>query len=275
MKLAVLGVVTVGIGIALSSPGLAIIGAFWVLMGFVAREYRNRLEQQTPTTEAAGSAPKRTSKPAVDGRTFAIGTVLWLLIGVPSVAVGVFEIGIGAEHSEWRWLPIAVGGFALVIGVLGGLLYGAGSVALAADPGGSADKPATLWIQKVTETGTYVNERPRLEFEFLVEPDASTGLTSYEATKKATVPYTAMGSLRVGDGFRATVVGPEKPAAMDIDWGSPVPGPGSQDNAPATGVEPASGDLSERLDELDRLHRDAKITDEEYRAQRERILGSL
>jgi hypothetical protein len=205
---------------------------------------------------------------------FATGTALWLVIGVPSVAVGAFGIGIGAEHSEWRWLPIAVGGFALAIGVISALLYGAGSVALAADPGGSADEPATVWIRKVTETGTFVNERPRLAFELRVEPDASTGLASYETTKKATVPFTAMGSVRVGDGFRATVVGPEKPTAMDIDWSTPVSARGSSDGS-ATAGSPASADVSDRLDQLERLHRDAKITVTEYQAQRERILGSL
>ena len=261
MKLAILGVVTIGIGVALSIPGLIGIGAFWVVMGLVAREYKNRLEQQPPS--AGATAPARKGKPAVDGRTFAIGTVLWLVIGVPSVVVGAFEIGIGAEHTEWRWLPIAVGGFALAIGVISGLLYGAGSVALAADPASSADKPATIWIRKVTETGTFVNERPRLAFELRVEPDANTGLASYETTKKATVPFTAMGSLRVGDGFRATVVGPDKPTAMNIDWSAPV------------AARETSDDLSGRLDELERLRRDEKITDAEYQAQRERILGSL
>jgi hypothetical protein len=68
----------------------------------------------------------------------------------------------------------------------------------------------------------------------------------------------------VGDGFRAKVAGPDKPTAMEIDWASPVSGGGS-----------SSEDLSARLDELERLHRDARITDAEYQAQRERILGSL
>jgi hypothetical protein len=262
MKLAALGVVTIAIGIALSLPGLVGIGAFWVVMGLVAREYRNRLQERTPATDPAVPPGARGRLP-VDGKSFAVGTALWLAIGVPSVAVGAFGIGIGSAHDGWRWLPIVVGGLALAIGVIGGLMYGLGSAVLATDAGVHADKPATVWIRKVTETGTYVNERPRLEFELHVEPDPGTGLAAYDTTKKATVPYTAMGSLKVGDGFRAEVVGPDKPTAMDIDWASPVTGGGSAE------------DLSARLDELERLHRDAKITDEEYRAQRQRILGSL
>jgi hypothetical protein len=265
MKLAALGVVTVGIGIALSQPGLIGVGALWIVLGLVARQYKNRLDERA----APNAAPVTTTPPPskrrlpVDGGTFALGTAIWLAIGIPSVAVGVFTIGIDEAHAGWRWLPIVVGGVALVIGVLGGLMYGAGGVALAADRNADADKPATLWIRKVTETGSYVNERPRLEFVFHVEPDPGTGVAAYEVTKKATVPYTAMGSLTVGDGFRATVVGPDEPTAMQIDWSSPVTAGGSTD------------DVSARLDELDRLHHEAKITDEEYQAQRGRILGSL
>lgn len=262
MKLAALGVVTVGIGVALSVPGLIGVGALWVVTGLIAREYKNRLDERAPANDPTVPTGRR-GRLAADGKSFAVGTALWLAIGLPSVAVGAFGIGIGSEHSGWRWLPIVVGGFALAIGVIGGLMYGLGSAVLASGAGAKADTPATLWIRKVTETGTYVNERPRLEFELHVEPDAGSGLAAYDATKKATVPFTAMGSLRVGDGFRAKVVGPDKPTAMDIDWSSPVAAGGSSDA------------LSARLDELERLHREAKITDEEYQAQRERILGSL
>jgi hypothetical protein len=273
MKLAVLGVVTAGLGVAFTVPGLIGIGLFWVVMGLVARGYRNRLEEPTgPGAEEGTAADRARSRLATDGRTFTLSTLLWLAIGIPSVAVGVFEIGIGADDAGWRWLPIAVGGFALVIGVLGGLLYGAGSAVTAAT--GVPDKDATVWIRKVRETGTFVNERPRLEFTLHVEPDAATGVAAYSATKKATVPFTAMGSLRVGDGFRARVVGPEKPTSMEIHWDQPVSGgaaAGAGEGATAT----APVDVSTRLEELEQLRREAKITDEEYTAQRERILGSL
>lgn len=276
MKLAVLGVVTLGVGVALSASGLVALGAFWVLMGLVARAYKQRLEQAGTDPAGGASPPARTAglRPPVDVKSFAFGTLLWLAIGLPSVAVGVLELGIPAEHADWRWLPIVVGGFALSIGVLGAVLYGAGSVALAAGGSATADKPATLRIRKVTETGTYVNERPRLEFVFLVEPDASTGLASYEVTKKATVPFTAMGSLRVGDGFRATVAGPDQPTTMDIDWSAPVPATADGADRPQGGDD-AADDVSGRLEELERLHREAKISAEEYQAQRQRILDSL
>lgn len=204
MKLAALGVVAVGIGVALSIPGLVWIGAFWVGMGFLVRTHGLNKKQVV-----------------LDRRTFTIGTLLFLALGVPSLLVGILELGISADDTNWRWLPIAVGGYALFVGVVGGVLYLAGS-AIEASSGPPPTVPATLWIESVKETGSYINERPRLEFDFRVEPDAATGVAAYRVMKKATVPFTAMGSLKVGDGFHALVAGPDNPTSMDISWDKPV-----------------------------------------------------
>lgn len=272
MKLAAVGVVTVGLGVALGIPGLIGIGAFWIPMGLVVRAHGHRLQQARADhagNDATSVGQVATEVRAIDGRTFALGTLLLLAVGLPSLAVGIFEIGIGADDTAWRWLPVAVGALTTGIALVSGLMYAAGAgVAAAVEAGGTPDVPATIWIRSVRETGTFVNERPRLEFVFHVEPDAASGVAPYEATKKATVPFTAMGSLRVGDGFKALVVGPGKPASMTIDWQSPV--------GPVAPSRPAgSTEVSARLDELDRLRREAKIDDEEYQAQRRRILGSL
>ena len=257
MKLAALGVVTAAIGLILSEPGLAAIGVLWVVLGPIMRQHGRRLE--------AMKGPD--GKPSMDGRTFAFSTLLWLLLGVPSLLVGLLELGISPEHSNWRWLPIVIGALALGIGVLGGVLYATGS-AIGAVTGTSTPPtvPATIRIRSSKETGTFINERPRLELELTVEPEAGSGVASYEVTKLATVPFTALGSLRVGDGFAALVVGPESPTAMEIHWDQPI--------SAQAGAEP-SDDVPARLAELDRLHRSGKVSDEEYNAQRERILGSL
>lgn len=269
MKLAVLGVVTAGLGVGFTVPGLVGIGVFWVVIGLVARAFRNRLEHASPDAVGTQLASRQQLRHrlATDGRAFTLSTLLWLTIGIPSAAVGVLRIGIPADQADWRWLPLAVGAAALVIGVVGGVLYGAGSLAVAA--GGTPDKPATLWIRAVRETGTFVNDRPRMEFELHVEPDATTGLTAYDVTKKATVPFIAMGSLRVGDGFRGLVAGPGNPTSMEISWDSPVPG------STTTGTHDAPKDVADRLDGLAQLRDAAKISEEEYQAQRQRILGSL
>lgn len=257
MKLAVLGLVTAAIGLVLSEPGLAAIGVLWVVLGPIMRQHGRRLE--------AMKGPD--GKPAMDGKTFATGTFLWLLLGVPSLLVGLMKLGISADNENWRWLPIVIGTLALGVGVIGGLLYATGS-AIGAVTGSATPPtvPATIRIRSSKETGTFINERPRLELELTVEPEPSTGVAPYDVTKLATVPYTALGSLRVGDGFKALVVGPDEPTAMDIHWDQPV--------AASGGADP-SDDVPDRLAELDRLHLSGKVTDEEYAAQRQRILGTL
>lgn len=219
MKLAALGLVTAVIGVVLGVPGLAWVGVLWVALGFPVRWHGRRIQA------LRDAAPD--GKPALDGRTFAIGTALFLAIGVPSLVVGVAGLGFDDDHEAWRWLPIAVGALAVGFGVLGGLLYLAARAALAVSDGGSGTPavPATIWVRAMAETGTTVNDRPRLLLELTVEPDAGTGVAPWDVSKKATVPFTALGSLRVGSGFRALVHGPEHPASMEIGWDEPVSPP--------------------------------------------------
>jgi len=268
MKLAALGVVTVGIGVALDIPGLIGIGLFWVGMGLPARVHGRKVRALRATSSDGSSEPGGSGRvPAPDGRTFALGTLLFVVLGVPSLTVGILEIGIPAGREEWRWLPLIVGGLALGVGVIGAVLFLLGTAVHAVAPGdGRADVSALVRILAMRETGTYVNERPRLEFDLRVEPDAATGLAAYEVTKKATVPFTAMSALQVGHGFRALVAGPENPTTMDIHWDQPVTG--DDPSEPAT-------DVSGRLDRLELLYRDGKVTETEYETQRQRILGSL
>lgn len=257
MKLAALGVVTAAIGLILSESGLAAIGVLWVVLGPIMRQHGRRLEAMKDAT----------GKPSMDGRTFATGTILWLLLGVPSLLVGLLQVGISPENANWRWLPFIIGSLALGIGILGGVLYATGS-AIGAVTGTSTPPtvPATIRIRSSKETGTFINERPRLELELTVEPEPSSGIAAYAVTKLATVPFTALGSLRVGDGFKALVAGPDEPISMEIHWDQPITAQGSPEE---------SVDVPARLAELDRLHRAGKVTDEEYAAQRERILGTL
>jgi hypothetical protein len=273
MKLASLGVVTALIGVFLGVPGLVGVGALWVVVGLVVwRFVQPRIKAQKEATSATGadtgadggSATART--PWVGAGSFVVGTAIYMVLGIPSLLVGALLIGIPAEHEDWRWLPLVIGVIAVGIGVLSGVLYLTGS-ALSAAAGPSPTVPATIRIRSVRETGTYINERPRLEFELRVEPDAATEVAPYDVTKKATVPFTAMGSLRVGDGFRALVAGPEDPTSMEIDWDTPVPGTAS---APT-----GAADVTTRLAQLEELRRLDQITVEEYEAQRERILGTL
>lgn len=214
MKLGALGAVTVVIGVVLSSVGLVAIGAYWVVMGGIAHLLKPRLTTKTPE----GATP--------DKGNFLLGVGVLLAVGIPSLVVGILALGIDDGDAAWRWLPIGVGALATFFGGGSGLLYLLGSGITAAGDlgGGPPTVPATIWIRSMQETGTFVNERPRIEFVLHVEPDTETEVAAYDVTKKATVPFTALGSLRVGEGFRATVVGPEHPETMDIAWDQPVSG---------------------------------------------------
>lgn len=249
MKLAALGIVAAVVGVVLGIPGLIGIGAFWVALGLAARSQAEKLK----SLKAEG----------IKGKTFARSTALMLALGLPSLAVGFLDLGFPAEHEGWRWLPIIVGGLAVGVGLLGGTLFLAGSAVKAPAQPDKAKVLATITIKSMRETGTYINDRPRLEFELLVVPDETSGVASYDVTKKATVPVTAFGSLRVGDGFKALVAGPESPTSMEIHWDQPVRG------------GDVGGDVSTRLEQLEQLRRDAKISDAEYETQRQRILDSL
>lgn len=263
MKLAVLGGLTVALGLALTETGLIAIGAFWVLLGSIMRLHGRRVL----ALKGGDAELVVDGKPVVDARTFAVGTLLWFVLGVPSLLVGLLELGITSDHTQWRWLPLVVGALALGVGGISGVLYLLGTaVSAKAQQSPRPTIPATITIRSAAETGTFINERPRLSLELLVEPERGSAMAAYEVTKLATVPYTALGSLGVGDGFRALVHGPDRPTVMDIHWDHPIAG--RTTSAP-------SGEVPARLAELDELHRAGQVSDEEYRAQRERILGSL
>jgi hypothetical protein len=279
-KLAVLGVATLVLGVVQDIAGLMAVGGLWIVLTPLGWWHRRRF--QAARDEAAREAEGRRARDGdgdrprgVDGRMIAEGSLVMLAVGLPALAVGVFELGIDDGDSAWRWLPLAVGGFATGIAVVSALLYAFGAgLSASAGPGPGSGRPAKVTIRSVRETGTFVNERPRMEFGFLVEPD---GLPSYEVTKKATVPFTAMGSLRVGDGFRARVIGPDKPTAITIEWEHPVAGVGGgPDGGPGVdGTDVADIDVAARLDRLDALRTSDQISTAEYEAQRRRILDSL
>lgn len=261
MKLAALGVVVAAIGIALSIPGLIAVAGIWIVLGPITRAHGRRFkeaEEQRKRRIAAGDQSESTAE-TVPGN-FLVGTLLLLAIGLPTLAIGIFEIGIDEADRDWRWIPIVVGGVIGGIGVVSSLLYGLGSgLEATADAIGVPEHPATITIRSARETGTYINERPRLEFELTVEPE---GLPAYEVTKKATVPHTALGMIRPGDGFHAKVL-PEKPESMEIHWDQPILG--------ARGEE----STAERLSELEELMRKGLITADEYEAQRRRIIEAI
>lgn len=217
--LAILGVATLALGIALPVHGLSAVGALWIVLGLVTRVFGRRIEAKRADNKARAASGETITEEVVTGPTFTIGMALVLAIGLPSLAIGLLEIGIDPADAEWRWLPIVVGAGAVAIALLGGLLS-AVSTRAPASAGGLTEVPSRVTIRAMRETGTHINQRPRIELDLLVESDGRPG---FDATRTFTVPFTALGSLGIGAGFRATVAGSEDSARVTIDWAHPIP----------------------------------------------------
>lgn len=255
MKLAIFGLATAILGAALGVAGLVISGAFWVVLGLLVWALFTRHEKGRAERAKAAAAAGAASPPERRGR-YATGISLVVLVGLGSLAIGIFELGFDAEESAWRWLPIGVGAIVTLFAAISIPIRMSGATLAAAEAAGAPVAAATVTIEGKRQTGTYINEQPRIEFDLLVEPE---GLPSYRVKKKATVPHTALGNLDVGDGFHAKV-DPGDEERILIDWDAPIEG---------------SGDPAKRLERLDDLRRRGLVDDAEYAAQRQRILDSL
>lgn len=260
MKLAGLGVITAALGLTQSIDGLLIAGGSWVLIGLLAKLLKDRLAPEPSRGTAPAVDTEAGDSTPADRTTMLFGTLIFGLLATSSLAIGLLEIGFEPEDSDWRWLPVAVGGIAAFLAVVPAAMYGLGSGMIAAVEAVEGDPtvPATVTIEAVRETGMLINDRPRLEFDLVVEPE---GMESYRVSKKATVPHIAIGAIGIGDGFHA-LIDPERPDGIQIDWERPIPA--------GSGADPA-----ERLAQLQSLRESGAISDDEYAEQRRRILDSI
>jgi hypothetical protein len=216
--LLVLGPGTLLVGAWRGSVGLTAIGGAWFLLAFACGWHGRRLRAELAGRRPSSGQPAEARLP-VSTLTFVRGTVLVLLAGVPAIAVGGWRIGIDRGDADWRWLPL-VGGAALTASAVVAallVLLGAGVLAVAGPP---PTIPAEVVIVSMKQTGSYVNNQPRVEFVLDVRP---AGGAPYRVTKKATVPLLALGSLGIGRGFKAVVAGPGEPTDMEIHWDAPLP----------------------------------------------------
>lgn len=244
----VAGPVAMVLGVWRSSLGLTVVGLLWFVLSFACHRHGRTLR----------AAMKEKSDPSgVTVPMVVTGAVLYLCAGVPAIVVGLTQWEI--SDPDLRWIPIVIGGAVTALALLSTGLYllGSGLQAVVGEP---PTVPATIAVVSSRQTGTYINEMPRIEFVLDVTPE---GGTTYQVTKKATVPFTAIGAIQPGCGFRAKVVGPEDPTNMEIDWESPV--------GAATPTEP----LADRLKELDTLRDQGLVTEAEHAEQRRRLLDSL
>lgn len=204
IALFVSGVVAFVFGLTGSGLGLSLLGVLWVVVAALARRHALRL--------------KATEVSSIKLGTVLQGAAVLLAGGIPSLVVGLTQWEI--DDSQLRLLPIVVGGILTAFAVLTAGMFSLGT-GLEAAGGEPPTVPAKIVIVSATETGTFINNRPRIEFVLDVTPD---GQPTYQVEKKATVPMTSLGSIRPGDGFRALVAGPDDPTKMEIDWTASLPG---------------------------------------------------
>src|SRR5687767_14089510 len=130
MKHASIGAVTCVLGIVMSVPGLILSVGYWIVAGLLVRTFATRWAEEDKRAAALGQDPAKppeaegeaAAKPA--GKTLVRGAVVYLAIGVPSLAIGLFEIGFEEADSGWRFVPIAIGGLAVGFFLAGLLLTG-------------------------------------------------------------------------------------------------------------------------------------------------------
>lgn len=259
MKLAVLGAAAIVAGVAIPIDGLVDIGAIWVAGGLLLRlvlgppKQLERLDASASWGDAFG------------GRR-GLGVVLSMLIGAGTLVIGIAGIGFESDDGAWRWTAVAVGGIILGIQVLAMIMFSAGSglQALTGDVG-NPTRPATITLDSVEETGTRVNDRPRLQLGLTVRPQ---GRDHYEVTVKKVIAMSDLGTLRKGTTYRG-LVDPERADGVEIDWHDIV----DDDEPPSD--RPTDDELAERLVQLDEFLRDGKISAAEHAQARRDILGSL
>ncbi len=141
-------------------------------------------------------------------------------------------------------------------------------------------------ITSVQDTGMTVNDNPRVKMTFRVEP--LDGAAPFEAEKTSTVPRVAIpqagqrypiwfdpesrefayATVDGGDEGRRQIV-----ALFGEAFGADGSGVGRAapvDAAPAPGADPL-----ERIAKLDELRRSGALTDEEFAAQKQKLLADL
>lgn len=257
MKIAAFGVIAVAVGIGVGVDGLILAGGLWIVLGALAWMLvgRHARARRRSSGDPAVDELQR-QREAEPAWRYPVGITLVFAIGLGSLAIGLLGVGF-EDGSGWRWVPVAVGALATVIAAINLVARLSGVDLEKAAKAGEPQLAATVTIESKHQTGVYINEQPRIEFDLLVEPE---GLPSYRVKKKATVPHTALSDIGIGDGFEARV-DPEDEDRIAIDWDAPIEGDAT--------------DPGTRLERLDDLRRRGLIDADEYEAQRRRIVGSI
>lgn len=118
--------------------------------------------------------------------------------------------------------------------------------------------PGRANILEMTQTGTYVNQNPRVRLKLRIE---APGVPTFESKDTYTVPLVAMGALGSGEAL-PVYLDRADPSQFTIDW------LGGSDGA-------GGSETRGRLEELAELRDAGLITDDEFSQRREKILNPI
>jgi hypothetical protein len=268
------GLVQLGAGWHISATTLAAVGGLWIVAGSVNLTLARR---RPPVTLRRDELNDPTARARVyQGlQGSQVRGYVALACGATALAVGALGVGFDATSSGWRALPVVagatVGGFAL----LGLFVYWASSVER------SVKTPATVVIRAFKDKTVNVsNSSLFVEFDLDVYPE---GMAPYRTAIDSAVPIIAVSHLAVGNRFPAQVAGPDEPKNVIVDWRSPIEAaPAGQHvdvaslgGSPGAQAATSAPDGAARLRELDSLRAQGLVTEDEYQAQRARILGAI
>lgn len=123
MKLAILGAVVAAAGAGLGVDGLVYAGGLWIAGGLsLAAMLAAIRSDRTPTISESPVNVRDEARTLKGSRAEGYHDSWWtlvltLVIGLGSLAIGIFALGFEGEHGFLRWLPVVVGGFVTSIGL--------------------------------------------------------------------------------------------------------------------------------------------------------------
>lgn len=139
-------------------------------------------------------------------------------------------------------------------------------------------------VLEMTQTGTYINEQPRVKLQLRIQ---APGVTPFESNDTYTVPLIALGSLQPGRPLMV-MLDPQNPQNFAIDWfgagaGSRGAGAGADCSPSTAGSTEAvrtadlggDPDPSVRLTKLTELRKAGTISDAEFEEHKRRILSDI
>jgi len=192
------------------------------------------------------------------------GPVQWIVAGGLAVSILV-QVVVWWFKPEPKKSPLLlIAESVLMVGMAVGIMYLIRPSDAEFDRMKREGKSASATVLQVESTNVLIGHRPQVRLRLRVEVP---GNPAYETTR---VDLVGLGQSVVPGRRLQVYVDRVDPQKMVIDWSQ-----STAPLAPAAGAETEPPNTGERLAALQRLRDQGHITDEEYQAQRQRILSEL